>query len=437
MRSLNIKSKMRKKLPGSIYSMLKLIGTLAEGHNSRAYIVGGFVRDLFLGVKNLDIDITVEPDGIKFAFLLAKKLNGKAVPYKRFGTASVFLRWPKKANVIRIDITTARKERYRRPGALPEVKSSSIKDDLLRRDFTINAMAASLNPGDFGEVCDFFGGCRDITDGVIRVLHKGSFIDDPTRIFRAVRFEQRFGFKIDKRTKELIRNAVNLKMFSNVSKERIKNELLLILKEKNPLKALLRMDELHEFRFIHPRIKLTKRVLYTLKSIKNSEGYFNTISKSNRTIDIKLIYLMALLKELSKTETLKLLRDYGFRKSETSRILSYKESSNIVYNVLRKAGALAPSRVYSLLKGFPPEGILLMHAEAKDKRTKKRINDYLVKYSRIKLKIKGDDLKCSGIRPGPIFKDILKHTLYAKIDGKLKTKNEEFKFALSLAGKKR
>lgn len=433
---VNIKSQMKKHLPADIHAILRLIGRLAKSVGSEAYIVGGFVRDLFLGVKNFDVDITVEPDGMQFAKVLARELNGKAVLHKRFGTASVFARWPHKGkekkhpDIMRIDITTARTEHYEKPAALPQVKFSSIKDDLFRRDFTINAIAASLNPGTFGALIDFFSGYRDITDGIIRVLHDGSFIDDPTRIFRAVRFEQRFNFKIDEHTMGLIKNAVNLKMFEKVEKQRIRDEIIQILKERNPIKALLRMDELHEFRFIHPKIKLTKRVLKILKSVKSSADYFNTISRKKRSIDVWLIYFMALLKELTLKEVQYMCADYVFRKGDRLRILSYREKGDKVRNFLNKPGILAPSRVYKILEPLSFEVILIVYAEAKNKRARTRIHNFLTKYNSVRLKIKGDDLKQLGIKPGPQFKDILTKTLYAKIDGKIKTKKDEQMFAL-------
>jgi len=238
-RKRSIALDMKKNLPRDLYKTLEFIGRLADSNDSRAYIVGGFVRDLLLGEKNLDVDIVAEPDGIKFAEILAGELKAKLVTHKRFGTATISTKRYK-----RIDIATARTERYKRPGALPSVKSSSIKKDLSRRDFTINAVAASLNPGSFGALIDFCGGCRDIKNGVIKVLHDGSFIDDPTRIFRAVRFEQRFNFKIDRYTLKLIRDAVSLKMPERIEKYRIKNEMLLILKEKEPIKTLSRLEEL-------------------------------------------------------------------------------------------------------------------------------------------------------------------------------------------------
>jgi len=432
----NISAKMKTGLPADVYAVLKLIGTLAKSVNGKAYIVGGFVRDFFLGVRNLDVDITVEPSGIEFAEVLAGELKGKAVLHRRFGTASVFAKGPRRKpkgpdiHVMRIDITTARTEHYERPASLPEVKFSSIKDDLFRRDFTINAIAASLNPGSFGEVIDFFGGHQDILDGVVKVLHDGSFIDDPTRIFRAVRFEQRFNFRIEPHTMELIKKAVNLKMFGKVGKQRIRNEIILILKEKDPLRALLRMDELHELRFIHPKIKLNRKILRVIRSVEEAGVYFETISGKKGSVEIWLIYLMALFKEIAFKDVQRLCGDFCFRKSDRIRILSYKKKGARVLSFLERSGALAPSKVHRALEPLPLEVILLLYAEAGGRRARARIDNFLTGTSDIRLRIKGDDLKRLGMKPGPRFKDIFEKTLHAKIDGKLKTKKDEVQFVL-------
>lgn len=429
-------------LPADIYNVLGLIGRLAKKVKVNVYIVGGFVRDLFLGKKNFDIDITVESKGMEFAKLLAKKLNGRLVLHRRFGTASVFLRLPRKrfkkqqGDIMRIDIATARTERYERPATLPRVKFSSIKKDLLRRDFTINAIAISLNPETFGEAIDFFGGQQDISDGIIRVLHDKSFIDDPTRIFRAVRFEQRFNFRIEPYTMELIKNAVNLKMFEKVRKQRIHDEIVLILNEKDPLKALLRMDELHEFRFIHPKIRLTKKVLKILHSVKDSTKYFNAISRKKRPVDIWLIYFMTLLEELSLRDVQDLCMDFSFKGGDTFRMFSYKEKGDKAFNLLNRAGALAPSRIYRVLEPLSYEVILLIYAKSRGKKARMRVRNFLQHYSNTRLRIRGGNLMRFGFRPGPAFRNVLEKTLYAKIDGRLKTKKDEERFALRALKKK-
>lgn len=212
--------------------IIKLVGETADKLKVPAYLVGGPVRDKLLGIANYDLDFVVEGDGIKFAEALNKKLKGGLTAYRAFGTAAIKLKEKK------IDIVTARKETYKYPAAYPSVTPGAIKDDLFRRDFTINAMAMVINKRNFGALVDFYGGEEDLKKGIIRVLHDKSFMDDPTRIFRAVRFSVRFGFKIEARTKRLIKEAVSDGFLGEVNAGRVKKEVELFLKEKDPKKCL-------------------------------------------------------------------------------------------------------------------------------------------------------------------------------------------------------
>jgi len=212
----------------------------------KCFLVGGFVRDLQLERANYDLDIAAEGDGIGLAKEINKKVGGKLVAYKRFGTATLV------SGNIRIDIATTRREKYKEPAAMPQVFFSTLKEDLSRRDFTINAMALNINKKTFGQFIDFFGGTKDLEEKKIRVLHDKSFIDDPTRIFRAVRFEQRFGFSIEEHTESLIKEAAKMEMVSKTEFRRIRNELILILKEKDAGKVLLRLREVYGLKFILP-----------------------------------------------------------------------------------------------------------------------------------------------------------------------------------------
>lgn len=212
--------------------IIKLVGETADKLKVPAYLVGGPVRDKLLGIANYDLDFVVEGDGIKFAEALNKKLKGGLTAYRAFGTAAIKLKEKK------IDIVTARKETYKYPAAYPSVTPGAIKDDLFRRDFTINAMAMVINKRNFGALVDFYGGREDLKKGIIRVLHDKSFMDDPTRIFRAVRFSVRFGFKIEARTKRLIKEAVSDRLLGEVNAGRVKKEVELFLKEKDPKKCL-------------------------------------------------------------------------------------------------------------------------------------------------------------------------------------------------------
>jgi tRNA nucleotidyltransferase (CCA-adding enzyme) len=213
-------------------NIIEIVGTIADELKIKAYIVGGPVRDKLLGMSNYDLDFVVEGDGIKFAEVLNKKLKGRLITYKAFGTATIELKGK------RIDVVTARKESYKYPAAYPIVKPGAIKDDLFRRDFTINSMALAIDKKGLGRLVDFYGGRKDLTKGVIRVLHDKSFMDDPTRIFRAVRFSVRFGFKIEPHTKKLMKEAVLDGFLGEVNAGRIRKEIELFLKEKDPKKCL-------------------------------------------------------------------------------------------------------------------------------------------------------------------------------------------------------
>jgi len=206
------------------------------------------VRDTFLGRPNPDLDIVIEGDAIKLGHILSKELGAGLVSHKRFGTCTLVTR-----DKLRIDLATARKEKYERPGVLPTVRFSSVKDDLVRRDFTINAMAISINKDDFGKLIDFFGGLKDLKAGRIKMIHDKSFMDDPTRIFRAIRFEQRFGFHIDKHTQRLIDRAIKCGMLERLETQRVRKEVLNILREDDPMKSLERLGD-----FIHAKTLIRK-----------------------------------------------------------------------------------------------------------------------------------------------------------------------------------
>ena len=236
------------KVPIKTVSLLKKIGALADSDGYKAFIVGGTVRDIILAAGQLDIDIVVEGDAIKLGQALAKSLGASLTVHKKFGTCTLEAK-----DGLKIDLATARKEIYESAGALPAVNPSSIRDDLVRRDFTINAMAVSINKDDFGRMIDLCGGMKDLKAGRIKVLHDKSFIDDPTRIFRAVRFEQRFGFQIGGHTESLMEDAVESHMLEKLDKQRVRKEVLLIMREDDPMKVLERLGD-----FIHAKVLIRK-----------------------------------------------------------------------------------------------------------------------------------------------------------------------------------
>lgn len=422
----DVAKKMKNALPSKILSLLELVGKVADATECPAFVVGGFVRDLLLGGRNYDVDIVIEGDINTFGKALADRLKGALVVHKKFKTASVVL--PDK---FKIDIATARRELYEYPAALPVVSIGHIKEDLARRDFTINAMAIRLNRGDFGKLYDFFGGQADLKKGQIRVLHHLSFVDDPTRIFRAVRFEQRYNFSIDKYTGNLIKTAMSLDMFEKTSGERLREEITLILREEKPLKAIKRMDDLHELRFIHPAIRLDRKLTKLLERVEQAIDWFK-LSFIKKGLDLWLVWLLALIDQLSFNQTQEVLNRFPFRRKDKDKILSSKREALSTLGALEVPKTLRASQVYKHLNTLADEVILWLMARAKTQRAKKRISSFLLDYGKVKLAISGRDLEGMGLEPSPEFKQILLQTLYAKVDGKLRTKQDELRFAKKL-----
>ncbi len=254
---------MKERLSPGVIAVLNRIGEVADELGCGAYVVGGFVRDLFLYRGNEDLDVVIEGNGIAFAKEFGRITGARIHSHEKFGTAVILF-----PEGFKIDVASARMEYYKFPAALPEVERSSIKLDLYRRDFTINTLAIQLNPGRFGTLIDFFNALRDIKDKVIRVLHNLSLVEDPTRVFRAIRFEQRFGFTIGKLTSSLIENAISMDFFKRLSGRRVFTEIRLILEEENPIRAIIRLNDFGLLRVIHPAISLDKDLLQMFNSTR-------------------------------------------------------------------------------------------------------------------------------------------------------------------------
>jgi tRNA nucleotidyltransferase (CCA-adding enzyme) len=431
----NLKARMKRILPGPLIGMIKLISALSREKGYPSFLVGGCVRDIILGSKTQDIDIVLEGNAIEFGAFLAERLKGTLVAHKKFGTAAVYVDWPRgvkrpplAANKLKIDLATARKERYERPAALPTVEFSTLKDDLSRRDFSVNAMAISLNVNTFGQLIDFFNGFVDLREKRVRILHERSFIDDPTRIFRAVRFEQRFGFRIDPFTERLIAGAVKEKMFKRTENQRIREELILVLREKKALSALKRMDELHELKFIHKKIRMTAGMEASIKACYEAYLWYNKRYPRRRPVDLYIMYLMTLIERLTVSDLALLSEKFVFTRSDRIRLFSYKAGARNVSKTVSRPGHMKPSEVYVLLEPLSYEEILVIMTKAHD-RGKKRIRNFMKELNGTKIKLKGDDLRAMGMKEGPGYKAVLSEVLRAKLDGIVRTKNDEMALA--------
>jgi len=418
---VSLEQLLKERVPARIRHLMRQAGKVAHQMGYRAFIVGGFVRDLLLGIENLDIDLVIEGEGIPFALQFARRIGAKVVTHREFGTATLTL-----SDGFKLDIATSRKEFYPEPAALPQVKPASLREDLLRRDFTLNAMAIDLGPSNFGKLIDFFGGQNDLMEGKVRVLHEKSFIDDPTRVFRAVRFEQRYGFLIEEETERLIREVLEKRIFHRLTRERIKEELIQILEEDKPEKAIRRMQDLGVLEAIYPGMRLTPEGEKVLDRLVDVFAWVEILSEERPRK--WLTRLLVLLEPLSEDKVKDFCQSYRFTREERSCIIEAKSKVKGLVEKLRSPEYLAPSFIYYLLEPLPQELLLLAMAKTEEKLVKKRIFFYLSRLKDVRIEVDGQDLKRMGYRPSPKFRQILNEVKKARLDGKVRTKEEEISY---------
>ena len=433
--SRNIKGLLKERLPQRFYDLLEETGQLADRTDVAVFAVGGFVRDLLLDIKNLDLDLVVEGDGISFARALARQTGARAKAHDRFGTAVILL-----PDGVKLDIATARTEYYEYPTALPTVERSSIKKDLYRRDFTINTLAVRLNPQRFGDLIDFYGGRRDLKEKSIRVLHSLSFVEDPTRVFRAIRFEQRFGFRLGKETLMLIKGAVKMDLFHRLSGHRLLDELVLLLSEEEPRKAIGRLAELDLLRFIHSALVWSERLQALLKGVEHALDWYKIASlnweeqSGSPHVDAWVVYFMALMEGLPAQGVAETLKRLTVPERQAEKIRTGRHATSGVLRRLARRPPPRPSETYHLLRGLSAEGLLMMLAKTKSDAVKRQVSAYLTTHQHVKPFLTGTDLKAMGLSPGPIYKKILTRLLDARINGEVRTEAEERQFLKRLAG---
>jgi tRNA nucleotidyltransferase (CCA-adding enzyme) len=410
----NIESLLRERLPDKTVELLITAGELAEDMGMDLFAVGGFVRDILLRRENLDLDLVVEGNGIDFAQAFAKRLGGRVRAHDKFKTAVVIL-----PDGQRIDVATARLEYYEHPAALPTVELSSIKMDLYRRDFTINALAVQLNRPRFGQLVDFFGGQRDIKEGVIRILHSLSFVEDPTRILRAIRFEKRFNFQIGPHTERLIKNALTLNMFNRLSGNRLFGELKLIMQEKNPVSCFLRMEKFNILQAIHPLLKLDPTRISILEEVEKVINWYRLLYLEPQA-QKWLLYLLGLCAGFNTAQTMILCRRLQFSKKVERLFIdlrvSIQEAVGRLFEWGKSEGLL--SEIYFILSPLPLEGVLFIMARSQKEEMRKAISLFLTQLRNQRIDVSGKDLQSLGLVSGPVYSEILKRIMAAKLDGK-------------------
>lgn len=425
LKTKNISSILNERLPLEIFSLIEKIGVIADENNVNAFIVGGFVRDLMLAKKKneLDIDIVVEGDGIIFAEKLAKALDARVSPHEKFRTAVITL-----SHGLKIDVATARTEFYQSPAALPQVEMSSLKQDLYRRDFTINTLAVQLNKEKFGTLIDYFYAQRDLKDKVVRIIHNLSFVEDPTRIFRAIRFETRFGFRIGKFTEKLIKNSIDMNFFKQLSGPRVFTELKYILMEENPIPALIRIEGFGLFNAVDKRIKLTKRNKNIMEAATKAINWFS-LNEMDTIINRWQIFLAALLHNLEEDAAREICHKFRLPPKTEALFTIEKNKAKEIIAWIKKTEKLKNSEIYLRLNSLSTETVLYMLSITGDEKIKNLVVRFFTEFKKVKIEITGKDLKELGFKPGPLFGKILQEILFAKMDKELNTVQDEFDFA--------
>ncbi|HJD97851.1 DHHA1 domain-containing protein [Mailhella massiliensis] len=449
----SLASAMGKRLPQPCLDFLRLAGEIAEDRGAAVYVVGGFVRDLVMdkGLKwpDIDVDLVIEGDAMAFAHSLAIHLKGRVREHREFMTAMLVfpaeslcrdVKQHRRTHLaepteIKVDIATARLEFYAEPGALPQVERGSIKMDLYRRDFSINAMAIRLNPPSFGQLVDFFDGQEDIRNKRIRTLHALSFVEDPTRMFRAVRFEQRYGFRMGAQCERFMRNAIDdLHLIHHLSGSRICHELELMMEERNPFLAFRRMDELGLLAEVHPLLAMNDEKRDMADRVRRVLEWYMRMYLPE-VPDLLMLMVIALCRRAPGAEVEQLLDRLQFsdrRKRETMLVRS--SIMAVRQGMTRWEKADGPlSELHRMLGRAPLETLLYLLAREDKPELHEKLTRYIYLGRQMKADINGDDLKHMGVEPGPMIGRILNEVLTVKMDNESMSREDQLALAARLA----
>ncbi len=421
---LNLANRLGQALPSALLSLLKDAGREAAKLDASLYVVGGFVRDLLLNRPRGDIDLVVEGDAIRLAHAMQQQFGGRVRSHQRFGTAN-WITEESVPDIERLDFVTARTEFYQHPTALPEVEQSSIKQDLHRRDFTINTLAIRLDPGGFGDLLDFYGGYQDLQREHIRVLHSLSFVEDPTRILRAIRLEQRLDFHLGKRTLEHLLDARDL--LARVSADRIFTELEYISQEAEPEKPILRLNELGVLDAIHPALKPETLFPALCRRLRNERNDSPWADVTPETIH----YLGLLTFPHSATQVEGLMAQLHIR---TALQKPLRQIQSIKKQLPQLEAAQKPSEVFALLNFYQDDAIFVCWLAEDNPVGRKWLATFSESLRTVKPTLNGEALMREfGLKPSPLVGDILNILRDARLDGDISSAAEERSLAAKLA----
>jgi tRNA nucleotidyltransferase (CCA-adding enzyme) len=399
----NIKPLIEHLLPAQSLKLLRAVAAIADEKGLKACLVGGVVRDLFLVRENFDLDVTIEGSAHEVAAKLSHRLKGRLVLHEQFGTATVY------ADGGHVDLAFARTERYAKPGALPEVTPSAIEDDLRRRDFTINAIAASINAADFGRIIDPLGGRKDIDARRVHVIHQQSFIDDATRLLRAIRYTARYDFSIDPETARLMRQQAS--MLKTISGDRIRQEFIRILEEHAPEKALAAGHRFAILRELHPALVWDQWLEASFRRARmEGEGS-------------PAVYMALLCFRLDATDGEAVIRRIKLP-AAMARTLRQAQHIRQSAEALAKPD-LRPSDVFEALAGMGDEALAAARAAYGDTITGTRIGDYVERLKDVETSLDGKDLIAMGVAEGPDIGAVLHMLKRARLDSLVKDRPGE------------
>jgi len=414
-----------KRLPPALASRIETVAAVSRQHGVPVYLVGGLVRDLLLERENRDLDLVVEGDGIDFAARLAEALGGRARAHPAFLTAVVV-----DPEDFHVDVASARSEFYRAPAALPEVQTSALRQDLFRRDFTINTLAIRLGPEPVPELVDYFGGRRDLKEKTLRALHSLSFIDDPTRILRAVRLELRLGFRISPETLHLAEVALAEGVFDRLSGSRLREELALLLDDPAlALQGIERLAELGVLRALDPLLELDDETRGRLSEARAAHDWYRLEALADPPVYAWRLLLMALAAGFGEHDLERLAGRLLLAGEDRRLLTGFPARLAAARSVLQPSGDPQPHRVAEVLEPLSGEELLLLMAEGEE-TVRAWVRRYLTELRPLTLGIRGADLLATGVLPGPRIGEALRAARRARLDGRIDG-TEELRYALS------
>jgi len=424
----NVSPLLNSSFPAAVLKLLEAIGKAASERSSRAFVVGGVVRDIVLGRRSLDIDVVIEGDAMQIAGELAAHAVERPVFNRDFATATLPL-----DGGFHIDIATARTEAYDRPGALPKVQPGAIEEDLGRRDFTINCVCASLAPETFGDIFDPQQGLKDIEIGLIRVLHDRSFVDDPTRIIRAIKYANRFRFTIDNTTLELAEDAICDGCFKTISPHRLTDELRLLLVEEMPWGAIWDLAQFSVLSSISPYLSLFHNALPILQRIESlEEAVRDDLPEDYRRWLVRLLLFMG---NVPKHKLPTVLAIFDLDRKEATVVEEFVTRRTEILSWLDGVQDALDSELWQVFSSISAEAAVAIAASEGGKAGEMAFEKYYSVLQKVRLEITGDDIKGMGIPEGPIIGQTLRNVLIAKINGHVNGREAELELARRLAAR--